>query len=504
MKRVCIAMVQKHYSGPASMPLTKMLAAPTGTGKSVTMIEIQRALTELGYKTFIVTPSIEIIRGLLEKLGVNTHVSNGTLAKYGHKRGWFTPQKLANDVLNGKLEEPPQVILRDEAHEDALGNINTDLLMGTLGPVVSIGFTATPYRATPKSTKNLRDLYGEPIVALSIPDAVDRGYMALPKFEVAPVCNDDVVKIKGNDFQVSSIHKAYTNEIDILGRTIEDNWRWAPTIMSVSGSNLMQTIGNELRSRGIPYRIVMANTTGAERAKAYELAQSHGCVLLQIGVLTRGADLPKMRLLIDAQPTMSPVRWMQTVGRVCRPGAPSKVIVTNRNLARFAYLFDGLIPRESIVAEQQAFEAPCNRSYARTLGVEAIGKFKPCHLALLSGGFSTCYFVDSGNENGQFTTYGFMFFPGADRPLVAKQTRHFTDQVNEWGAKKLQYSSWTRCEMPSDLVGYSSVKKKPLTVNQLKFYNRGATRRGFSEPVEKMDSKKFQAFTMVNDLEKGG
>lgn len=496
MKRACIQWVQSHYDNRSPLPLARMLASPTGTGKSVTMIEIQKALNHAGYLTFIVTPSLEIVRGLLEKQGVNTAVSNGTLAKYGHKRGWYTPQKLANDVLHGRLTELPKVILRDEAHEDALGNINTDLLLSSLGNIVHIGFTATPYRATPKSTKNLRELYGEPVVALTIPKAVERGYMALPEFQVAPVCNDDVVKISGNDFKVSSVHAAYTNEIDLLGRTIEENWRWAPTIMSVTGANLMHAIGNELEKRGVPYRNVLAKTTGAERAEAYATAQAHGAVLLQIGVLTRGADLPKMRLLIDAQPTMSPVRWMQTVGRVCRPGAPSKVLVTNRNLARFSYLFEGLIPSEQIAAEQDAFDAPCNRSYARTLGLEAIGRFKPCHLALVKGGFATCYFVDSGNENGQFTTYGFMFEPGDSEPLVAKQIRTYTDEVNEWGAKKLKYSQWEACAMPGDLVGYSSVKKRPLTPKQVSYYNRVAGRRGFSEPPERMDSKKFQAFTM--------
>lgn len=503
--RHAVMLADEHVGSP--VPQSVMYAAPTGTGKTTCMMSIQAALEAKGHTCVILTPSVEIIRGMLEKIGIELKGrSNAWISKKAREFNVFTPKAYQNRLLGSETREPidpHDVIIRDEGHEDALGNITTDTILSMAGPALFLAFTATPFRATNRSTARLRELYGDPIVLLTIRDAVANNWMCLPEFIVEPICNDDTIKISGKDFQVSSIFEHYTNELDKSCDLIERVWQDAPTMCSIASKKLVSLIANELEHRGIPYRVVVDKTSGADRGEAYETCQQGKAVLLQISVLTRGVDLPRMRQLIDFRPTLSPVLWMQTIGRVARPGAPAKVFVTNRNLARFSFLLEGLIPAEYIVREQEAFGAPCTRGHARSLGFEAIGKFKPGIVAHDSGGFLTVYAMDRKVKEGTIETFAAIFVPGHDAPITVHRARHF-EPTDIYGVVKRTYDRWEPCEIPQDgeLEGYASVPKK-LTPKQAAWFRKSAHTVGICPPplaTTAIDGRQFACFTILRDL----
>lgn len=503
--RHAVALADEHAGSP--VPQSVMYAAPTGTGKTTCMMTIQEALEADGHTCCIITPSVEIIRGMLEKIGIDLKDrSNAWIAKKARGFEIYTPTAYQNRLLGSKTRDPidpHDVIIRDEGHEDALGNITTDTILSMVGPALFLAFTATPYRATNRATAQLRKLYGEPIVILGIKEAVKEGWMCLPEFIVEPICNDDKVKISGNDFKVSSVFEHYTDELDKCCDLIERVWQDAPTMCSIASTELVSQIARELKHRGVPYRIVLAKTKGADRFEAYETCQQGKAVLLQISVLTRGADLPRMRQLIDLRPTLSPVLWMQTIGRVARPGPPAKVFVTNRNLARFSYLLEGLIPPEYLVREQEAFQSPCVRGYARSLGFEAIGKFKPGIVAHQSGGFLTVYALDRKVKEGTIETFAAIFVPGHNDPITVRRKRHF-EPPDIMGVIRRTYDRWEPCAMLEEMTGFASVPKQ-TTPKQVAWFRKSAHTVGIVPPpfaTTPIDGRQFAAFTILRDLKK--
>jgi superfamily II DNA or RNA helicase len=531
-----------HAREGSTAPKLRCYTAPTGTGKGTLQLALLKALRAEGLDAWILTPSLEIVRGFLERLEVDTSGSSAKLAKTAFEYGIATGTRFINRVVKGEILVPDAIII-DEVHEFVEKNSIPETILNVVGDIPLIGYTATPYRATPRETKAFRDLWGEPIVLLTLKEAIKEDYLAFPQFSIWPLIDDDQVRVTRGEFSARSLASATLSRLADLAKLVANFLFWVsgtpepgvkpdklrvtddpeldldtlcsglidlydatnkrfdkPTMVSVSSTSVAHDLADRLvRQWRVPAFAVTQKTKAPIRARIYQACQEGRAALIQISVLTRGADLPGMRRLIDAQPTMSPVRWIQTIGRVMRPGdVPSEVIVTNRNLERHSYLLSGFVPTGVVVESQQAFGGPSIRTGARELGLEPLSRFKSTRVPLEGGGHATSYMVYSSDTSGTITDYCVVIVPGKTTPLVARRLRVPTANA----LKPYDYESWRRCVLPSDFTGYASAQKRPLSDKQKVWWRRSARKYGLQEDAwTQITQHQFQVLPVLRDLQ---
>ncbi len=481
----------------------QLYASPCGTGKGTIELALLRGLREQDVDAWILTPSLEVLRGFLERCGAGdlSEASGEQLAAMGEGIFCTTPVRMRNRILDG-ARQTPEVVIYDEVHHA----IDTGAVAGTLFAVapdaVWLGFTATPYRASPRATAQLHEDWGVPIEVLSIPQAIEQELQALPEFRVVPLVDDDEVKIVSGEFQVRQMEKLYGGRIGALADLIVEAFDFGalPTAVAVPSSEVASMLVSELDERGVDGIWIHQKTPASERAKAYELCRLGTAVLLSIRVLGEGVDFPWLRQLIDARPTISPVAWLQLIGRVMRPGEQQpRVICTNRNLERHAYLLQGSIPRSAIVQAQEAFEKPSKRAGTRQIGLESLARFKAIPLPLEGGLVGSMYCVHSIAESGVKTEYVTLLDPSGAAPITA--TRSVLGlKTGEKKRGKGHYGAWRLCGLPQDFSGFATSQPRgAFSEKQKAWWERDARRHGLRPSADGLTRRQFQALPVLSN-----
>jgi hypothetical protein len=442
-----------------------LFASPTGTGKSYIINELRyQAAMKLCY---VVSPKIEILEAMGRKCGLTGDPECW---------GYYTPIRLRNLLAKGEVEQPHRLII-DEVHHSTANSYQE--LIALANPKECIGFTATPYRGTPKGTKELLDFWGEPVWCITYPEAAERGYISIPNFSIVPLIDDDVIKVTGGEFQVTGCDEVIVDHItaivEMCRQYFEELWDRS-TMISVPSVESASVVQHALAATGIPANIVTGETTSAYRKIAFANCVDCTHALIQINVVSEGIDLP-IRRIIDLRPTMSPVFWLQMLGRSMRPvkdgeEAP-EYICCNRNLLRHAYVLDGLVPGHAIKAATDAFGGMGSRKGLRVLGFESLGRFVGTEIPLADGTVGLMYAVSTVSGH-QVTEYCVICTPRHSEPVCAMRLRKsgtFTDK-------------WQRCSMPVIDRGFSSVPARPISEKHMKFWKRNALHRGLNPDVE--------------------
>lgn len=458
----------------------KLYAAPTGVGKSV----VERLVQErMGSDCWIVSPREEILSGIMEK---------AELIGDPFQHSMSTPIVLRNRLLTGSIRTPGSLIVDESHHHNAETYQQLDLLTG-LAPAV--GYTATPYRGTPRGTREFLERWGEPKWLITYAQAQAEGFISMPEFKVLPLVDDDVVQVKGGEFEVTSINAA---TVDRLGDMAEhcrqwyDNGKWdRATVFAMPSTASCIRMQQELGRRGMPSAIVNAETPRSDRYKIFEATEAGALALLHINVVSEGVDL-RLRRLVDMAPTLSPVKWLQHLGRITRPtDSPPEYICTNRNTLRHAYILEGVLPAKAVLDAQAAFPKSDRQGVTRVLGLEAIGRFKPVAVKLVSGLTAHVYAI-SVPIGTMVVEYCVLVHPAKEAVWAAKVNGINDDGTRKWG-------SWQRCKAPSDVTGFSSVAPRALSEKQMNWWKRSAASFGL-DPEQKVDRKNFQALPVLVNL----
>lgn len=459
----------------------RLYSAPTGCGKSIVEAMVQDAMGR--DKCSIVTPRIEIIDGMLDKLEAPPE-SDGT------EYNIWTPITLRNRLAAGVIRHPEYVIFDETHHHNANSWQQLDLLTG-LAPAV--GYTASPYRGTPKSTAEFLEHWGEPVPLITYPEAVAAGYISMPEMSILPLVDDDLVDVSGGDFQVTSLEAA---TVDRLGDLAEHSRQWyadskwdMATIYAVPSGALATKLQTELGRRGLPSAIVSCHYPRNQRPEVFRATEERILALIHVDVVSEGVDL-KLRRYIDAAPTLSPVKWVQRLGRIMRPWEHTpQYICTNRNILRHAYILEGAVPPKA-VAETEAKFGVSKRGQSRVLGMEAIGRFKPATLKCKDGCSVYIYNLNV-LANNVVVEYCCLAHP-AKEPIWAVKVNTIKDGVKSYG-------NWVKCEQPTDLRGFGSAPGKEPSPKQQQWWNKSAEWKGLVRD-QPLTRKSFVALPVLCDL----
>jgi hypothetical protein len=427
---------------------------PTGVGKGV----IERAILARIPDSIIITPSAEIMTG---------------------DRIW-TPVKYRNRAMAGL--DIPHTIIWDEAHHEVMSNVVASDLWALNPDARWIGFTATPYRATWRATQELRKAWPNQRPILTWDQAIQGGWIQIPEIQLVPLADDDKLVVANGEFTISSCNDITVSILRRLKALLDGR----SDVILFPSTEICRTFA-DLAS----CNLVLADTPRADRDRAYEECQK-GVPFCTVAVVSEGWDAPWLDRLIDARPTMSPVRWVQAFGRVTRPGKVRTYLCTNRNLERHGYLLEGCLPAQVMPQAQTMFKKPTTRTVFR-LGLEVLGRLKRIPFRLLSGSEGSMYTVRRMEFEGD-TEYVVLARPDQIEPLVAtRKNRVAIDGTRTYGR-------WQRCDLPEDFQGYQTAPwTGSLSDKQLAWWRRSARAFGLDPEPPKV-AREFQILPVLSDL----
>lgn len=484
--------------------------SPTGTGKSYIGLMVHELLWDEG--GWLITPKLEIIVDLLTKL--NVALCNKTvqqLIDIAFQYRICTPLRFKNLILSGKVEvEDIRYLIKDENHHDEADTYKfIDALVDE--GVRFIGTTATHFRGTPKGTQSFFDKWGKPQFAITLPDAVKRGFLSFPKCQTWPLVDDDLIEVgKNGEFVVNRVVAEVSNNLEHALCRMRDEGIVAlhnatllptrPTLIGIPSSSIVPQLETETGFLRMPIGVVTDETTYAQRQRLFKMCLECKLTLVHINVVSEGVDLgnktAKLRNYVDLAPVNSPLLFMQRFGRITRQllkteTEPGNYICTNRNLERHGYLFSGVLPYSTIKESQTAFTMPSERTKTRVFGLQTLGRLKPTNVVLSSGVSVQCYHIATVNGT-QKTEYLVLIHPAKEYPLWLKRERSKTEEVNEYGVKLFDFGTWEIEQIPpSDLQGFKSSPPYPLREGQQKLWQKHAENYGLLT-TQKLDAKKFQ------------
>lgn len=526
----------------------RLYTSPTGTGKSV--MELM-ALAKDPH-AFLITNRLEIVSGMLHKMGVNTDGwSNDRLAWEALARRISTPVRLRNMLAKGVLQArykeacldclkeysgPIAIhrILLDEGHH-ILADTYKDLA-AYLPHAWWAVLTATGFRGTAKETEEFHELFNNQVIqVLSLRQAAERNLFSVPTPRLWALINDDTLEVVNGEIRVASATQAVGNVInDIVIRVgsfyIGDDWGnfgWdMPTMFAVPSRQSAYELAGALDDAGLPADCITESTARGDRADIFRRTVNREICLVQIDVVSEGVDLP-IRRLIDLRPTLSPVKWMQQLGRItrpfncraCSPFGPrphgvspttgdayavesclscggtgfgrSEYICTNRNLERHGYLLEGLLPPSVMKAAQELFPTPYKRAGMRVVGLDGVGRFEGTVLPL-AGGLRGLMYNITTMDGYQKKEYVVLCHPCCSVPIIALK-----ESTSESG--EMKYGKFQRVDKLPDLSGYGSAKPAKLSPRQSAWWGRDAQRFGLDQTAT-VNRKQFPALPVLKDL----
>lgn len=339
----CVLAIKAAWDRGVQRPAAIM---PTGTGKTF----VFSILTVIEESTYVARPVILVNRDELVKQTVK---SLQAVARPGQKIGIIKASvdesRTSNIVVasiqtlsrQNRLDKISRdrfnLIICDEAHySDApswrrvlehFGGF-TEPTVDTWGnPLFTrvVGFTATMTRA---GKHKLGEIWQEVVYEHDTRWAIDNGFLVPPRAITVTLENLDLSKVKvtKGDFAEGDLGKAMTqaNAGPALALAYNTYCRdddgelrrgivFAPTIDTAT------QFAADFNAAGIPTILVIGETDTDERQAAYDLTRRGvNKVLMSVGVLTTGFDLPAVEVAVIARPTKAKGLYIQMVGRALR------------------------------------------------------------------------------------------------------------------------------------------------------------------------------------------
>jgi hypothetical protein len=392
--------------------------------------------------------------------------------------GIVTPIKLRNSLASCVRRRRPKWLVLDECHHhNAQTYAEIDAM---LGGAPTVGYTATPYRGAPRGTAEFLERWGDVYWILTERQAVQRGVVAVPVCQVLPLVDDDEIAVVNGDIQVTRTGEAIMSRLDAIVdfcRPLVHDGTWdRPTLFAFPTVDSAAGAVSRLNATGLPAAMVVAGTSPEQRQAAFTATVARQSALVQRNVVSEGVDLPELRRLIDCRPTLSPVFWLQCLGRIRRPVSPGEpppeYFCTNRNLARHCYLLEGILPLDTVREAQEAFPTPSRRHGIRVIGLENLGRFRATALPL-AGGMTGIMYAFSALEGNQVVEIAVLVHPAKANPLVATRRNACKDDGTR------AYGRWRRLpELPQINDGFASLPASEISPKQRAWWRREAAMRG--------------------------
>jgi superfamily II DNA or RNA helicase/uncharacterized tellurite resistance protein B-like protein len=255
------------------------------------------------------------------------------------------------------------VVVYDEAHGFA-ANKRRKALKKILGRSDTrlLGLTATPFRSSAAGTELLlEDFEGEPVFEISFADLIRVGFLATPEFSHQRLRSTEALELTTEEIEemqvmgevpwsvLSKLARHTGRSEEIVDHWCANQQRYGKTVAFACTIEHATRLARMFEERGVPARAVHYQLDRPERHAALRwFKQASGpSVIVNVGLLTEGWNVPDTRTVLMARPTMSNVLYVQMIGRGSRgpkvvPGKTSfHVIDCVDNFARHGLTLAG-------------------------------------------------------------------------------------------------------------------------------------------------------------------
>lgn len=443
------------------------------SGKSLIATGIQAALTEAGVRCAVLSSRLDILLQIAEKRGITfDHGTSETrMLAALDAAGLWTPLRYLNALQAGRCQ-PYDVGVLDEGHHSIAESWSA--VADTMSKAVAL--TATPYRGTPRGSAALYEEWGRPVWLVTLRECVAAGITSMPRLVVCPLLDDDQAEVSAGEFTEASLDALIEPKLDAILTDVQQHRRPGRCgVLVLPSRRLAGIAAEELPRRGVSAVAVTGETPKDERPAIYAAARRGDIVLVTVQVLSEGVDLP-VEDLFCARPMRSPVAAMQLWGRATRPNLAPVIRDYSRNVERFAYLWDGLLPPSVVADAQKGFGKPSTRAAARALDIESVARLKRLPIPLAGGAWAEGYMLQRTGSDDT-SQWAVIYVPWLPDPVVARRDHN--------------RAQWRRATIPAGLDGYgTSTARFPASPKQAEWWKRDAAKVGL-DPDVRVDMRTF-------------
>ncbi len=224
----------------------------------------------------------------------------------------------------------PTVVVIDEAHHAVSPTYQEliEFLWEAGSGLMLVGLTATPWPAGAGQTAKLRQTFTRELASVATSELVAKGELARPI--VHTITTSEQVKVSATELkQLASgreVPPGVARQLDRVARNnlVVEHWvdralEWGKTLAFACDTAHADSLADAFREAGVTTHVVHS-AAGTDRATVLDQFRRarEPEVLVSVGMLLEGVDIPSARTAFLCRPTASHIVMRQMVGRVLR------------------------------------------------------------------------------------------------------------------------------------------------------------------------------------------
>lgn len=305
------------------------MTSPTGSGKTVIAVRIIALALKLGQRVLVVVHRRELAEQMYKHIrhmgikDVGVIMASDESLTSGLKR--INPNAkvqvcgIATLISRGERPEADLVIV-DEAHRAMAPSYQK--VAEDYPEARHLGFTATPLR---HDGIGMGDFYEELYTVETAPELVKAKWLVKHKAFTIPEHLRPSLKglrVSEGDYALKQLED-HVDKPKFIGTIVEEIKRHASnrqTVIFAVGKQHAKHILKRVRRAGFSAELLIADTPQTEREQILgDFEKKRIQIIVNVGVLTEGWDMPVCKCVVLARPTKSLTLFLQMVGRIGRP-----------------------------------------------------------------------------------------------------------------------------------------------------------------------------------------
>jgi DNA repair protein RadD len=292
-----------------------ILQLPTGAGKTRIAAEIVLGSLSKERGAIFVVPRLSLIEQTVTAFEREGVWNIGFLQGRHFRTNPNAPVQIASAQTLVRREIPlADIVIIDECHLQ-FEKINKWIASPEWQATIFIGLSATPW------SRGLGKSYDDLLMPVSIQGLIDEGYLSPFRVFAPPAPDLTGVRTVAGEFNEGDLSEACDKKeivADVV-RTWFEKGESRPTLCYGVDRKHAQHLQERFIEAGVATEYVDCDTEMFVREEIFDrFRTSETKLICNVATLDTGIDLD-VRCIIDARPTRSRIRFVQTVGRGLRP-----------------------------------------------------------------------------------------------------------------------------------------------------------------------------------------